>query len=54
MDSSVDISTVNNDVNSGDNNDSNNLNNIFNNITNRSAEKLQSNSIFHNFDSYRQ
>ena len=27
-----------------------NLDNSFNNITNRSAEKLQSNSIFHNFD----
>ena len=51
MESSVDISTVNKD--SGENNDLNNLNNIFNNITNRSAEKLQSNSIFHNFD-YRQ
>ena len=50
MESSVDISTVNKDVNSGENNDLNNLNNIFNNITNRSAEKLQSNSIFHNFD----
>ena len=50
---SVAISTVNNDVNSGDKDDSNNLNNIFTNITNRSAEKLQSNSIFHNFD-YRQ
>ena len=48
MESSVDISTVNKD--SGENNDLNNLNNIFNNITNRSAEKLQSNSIFHNFD----
>ena len=47
---SVAISTVNNDVNSGDKDDSNNLNNIFTNITNRSAEKLQSNSIFHNFD----
>ena len=50
MESSVDISTVNNDVDSGDNHDSNNLTNIFNNITNRSAEKLQSNSIFHNFN----
>ena len=50
MESSVDISTVNNDGDSGDNDDSNNLTNIFNNITNRSAEKLQSNSIFHNFD----
>ena len=39
------ISTVNNDVNSGDKDDSNNLNNIFTNITNRSAGKLQSNSI---------
>ena len=47
---SIAISTVNNDVNSGDKDDSNNLNNIFTNITNRSAEKLQSNSIFHNFD----
>ena len=50
MESSVDISTINKDVNSKENNDLNNLNNIFNNITNRSAEKLQSNSIFHNFD----
>ena len=50
MESSVDISTVNKDVNSGENNDLNNSNNIFNNITNRSAEKLWSNSIFHNFD----
>ena len=53
MESSVDISTINKDVNSKENNDLNNLNNIFNNITNRSAEKLQSNSMFHNFD-YRQ
>ena len=50
MESSVDISTVNKDVNSGENIDLNNLNNIFNNITSRSAEKLQSNSMFHNFD----
>ena len=52
MESSVDISTVNKDVNSGENNDLNNLIYIFffNNVTNRSAEKLQSNSIFHNFD----
>ena len=47
MESSVDIYTVNNNVNSGDNDDSNYLNNIFSNITNRSAEKLQSNPIFH-------
>ena len=50
MESSVDISTVNKDVNSGENIGLNNLNNIFNNITSRSAEKLQSNSMFHNFD----
>ena len=50
MESSVDISTINKDVNSKENNDLNNLNNIFNNITNRSAEKLQSNSTFLNFD----
>ena len=50
MESSVDISTVNNDVNSVDNDGSSSLKDIFNNITNRSPEKLQSNSIFHNFD----
>ena len=50
MESSVDISTINNDVNSVDNDDSSDLNDIFNNINNRSAEKLQSNSIFDKFD----
>ena len=50
MQSYVDISTVNNDVNSWDNDDSNNLNNIFTKIIYRKAEKLQSNSIFQNFD----
>ena len=50
IESSVDISTVNNNKNSGDDDDLDNLDNSFNNITNRSAEKLQSNSIFHDFD----